>query len=180
MRFLIADALNGACFAAIIVLAAGHAQKVAVGPISGTIVRAQPSAEQSQSLVQPSTQDISQPAERKRNIAGTGADDRPSAAIETASIAARDNPPKSEIVSVSPQPSFTRPEPKASGGLGAAADGGIDAYVAPIVRQRAVTPPLKAGAAGKPKEKVKVKSAASAKTKNGAKQATATPASVRR
>ncbi len=180
MRFLIADALNGACFAAIIVFAAGHAQKITVGPIVGTAVRAQEDVKGSQSLVQSSAERGLQPAHRERNIADTEVSDRPPAAIETARITAGDSLPKPETASVSRLPSFTRPELKASEGLGAAADGGIDAYVAPIVRQRPVTPPLKSEA--KAKEKVKVRSAAPAKNKSQGKQAsrTVTPASVRR
>jgi hypothetical protein len=180
MRFLIADALNGACFAAIIVLAAGHAQKITVGPIAGTAVRAQEDVRGSQPLVQSSAERVLLPADRDRNVADTEGGDRPSAAIETARITTGDNLPKPQAVSVSRLPSFIRPEPKASEGLGAAADGGIDAYVPPIVRQRPITPTLKSEA--KPKEKVKLKSAAPAKSKSQGKQAsrTVTPAPVRR
>ena len=131
--------------------------------------------------MQSSAQRVAQPVERAQNIAGAEASDRPST-IETASITASGDPQKSEAVSLSHLPSFPAIDPSArkpSGGLGAAADGGIDAYVPPIVRQRPATPPLKASVDAKPKAKEKVKSA---KTKNDAKQAAraVTPASVRR
>lgn len=179
MRFLISDVLTGACFAALIVLAAGQAPKIS----AGSAVPAQDIIERPQSFAQSPAERVPQPAERERNVAGAEESDRPSAAIETASMTAGDNPQKSEVVSLSRLPSFPAIDPSArrpSGGLGVAADGGIDAYVPPIVRQRPVTPPLKTEAKSKGKEKVKA--ASSAKSKSDAKQASraVTPASVKR
>ncbi|MFM9845662.1 MAG: hypothetical protein ACKVP3_00695 [Hyphomicrobiaceae bacterium] len=176
IRLLVSDVLNGACFAALIVLAAGQSPKIS----AGSAVPARDVIERSQSLGQSSAERGSQPAERDRDIAGAEGTDRASAAIETQSMVAGDNPQKSDAVSLSRLPSFMRPELKAAGGLGPAANGGIDAHVPPIVRQRPVTPPLKTEA--KPKGKEKVKAAASAKSKSDAKQAsrTVTPASVKR
>jgi hypothetical protein len=179
MRFLASDMLTGACFAALIVLAAGQAPKMS----AGSAVPTQESIERSQSLVQSSAERVSQPAERERNVADAEESDRPSAAIETASMTVGDTPQKSEVVSLSRLPSFPAIDPSArkpSGGLGMAADGGIDAYVPPIVRQRPIMPPLKTDAKSKGKEKVKA--AASAKNKSGAKQAlgAVAPTSVKR
>jgi hypothetical protein len=183
MRFLVSDVLTGACFAAIIVLCADRSPKVGVRPVPGTAIATQESVQRPQPQFQASAERASadqsaiQPGDRVR----TDESERPTTAIETASITAED-PQKLETPSLSRLPSFARPEPKVSGGLGAAADGGIDAYVPPIVRQRPVTPPLAGSVDGKPKGKVKVKAAASAKTKNGAKQASraSKPASVER
>jgi hypothetical protein len=179
MRFPASDVLTGACFAALIVLVAGQSPNIS----AGSAVPTQESVERSQSLVQSSAERVPQLAERERNVASAEESDRPSAAIETASMTAGDNPQKSEVVSLSRLLSFPAIDPSArkpSGGLGAAADGGIDAYVAPIARQRPVTPPLKTEAKSKGKEKVRA--AASAKSKSGAKQAlgAVTPASVKR
>lgn len=184
MRFLVSDVLTGACFAAIIVLCADRAPKVGVRPISGTAIATQESVQRPQPQFQASAERASagQSAIQAGDRVRTDEGERPTTAIETASITAGDNPQKLETPSLSRLPSFSRPEPKVSGGLGVAADGGIDAYVPPIVRQRPVTPPLAASVDGKPKGKVKVKAAASAKTKNGAKQASraSKPASVER
>ena len=185
MRFLISDALSGACFAAAIVLAAGHTQKITTAPTSRIPALAQENVERSEAVVQSSAESASKPHEPERTITGTAESNRSSAVIETASITAGDKPQKSEATSFARLPSFPAIDASArkpSGGLGAAADGGIDAYVPPVVRQRPATPPLKASVEGKPKEKVKVKSAASGKAKTQGKQAsrTVTPASVRR
>lgn len=174
MRFLIADALNGACFAAIIVFAAGHAQKIATAPISGAVVPAQESTQRSGSVVQVAAERVPKTEDVERNVTGAEGSDRPSTTIETASITAGDKSQKPETASLSRLPSFPAIDPSArkpSGGLGAAADGGIDAYVPPIARQRPVTPPLKASVEGRRKEKVKVKSAASGKSRTQGKQA---------
>lgn len=185
MRFLISDALSGVCFAAIIVFAAGQAQKITALPISGAVVPVQESSERSEPVIQVVAERVPKPEGLGRDFTGAEESDRPSATIETASITAGDNSQKTEAALLSRLPSFPAIDPSArkpTGGLGAAADGGIDAYVPPIVRQRPVTPPLKASVEGKPKEKVKVKSAASAKSKTQGKQASraVTPASVRR
>jgi hypothetical protein len=180
MRFLISDALSGACLAAIIVFAAGHAPKITGGPASDATVPAHEGVERSQSLVQSSAELVPQPA--TRDIARAEEGEQSSATIETASITGGDGPHGTEALSLARLPSFPAIDPTArrpSGGLGAAADGGIDAYVPPIVRQRPHTPPLTVTSDAKPKAKEKVKSA---KTKNSSKQAsrTVTPASVRR
>lgn len=178
MRFLVSDALSGACFAAIIVFAAGHAPQISGGPASG--VPASESVERSQSLVQSSAVRVPQPAER--DIARAEEGEQSSATIETASITAGDGPQRAEALTLSRLPSFPALDPaarKPSGGLGAAADGGIDAYVPPIVRQRPHTPPLTVTSDAKPKAKEKVKPA---KAKGGSQQASraVTPASVKR
>src|SRR5262245_61131221 len=110
MRFLIADALNGACFAAVVVLVAGHVQ------VAGTAVGAHKGIERSQPQVQPSTRDISQQAERGRDLSASEGNDQPPAAIKSASIIADAHQPKSEAVSPVRLPSFARAEPKAMEG----------------------------------------------------------------
>lgn len=182
MRFLISDALSGACFAAAIVLAAGHTQKTGTAPTSRITAPAQQSVERSEAVVRSSAERVSKPDEREHTSSGTEESDRNSAVIETASITASDKLQKSEVASFARLPSFPAIDPSArkpSGGLGAAADGGIDVRVPPIVRQRPATPPLKVSVEGKPKEQVKVKSA-KAKTQGKQASRTVTPASVRR
>jgi hypothetical protein len=171
MRFLVSDALSGVCIAAIVVFAAGQPQETT--PISGAVVPAQDSTQRSGSVAQRKAERGPEPEDLERTFTGAAEGDRPST-IVTASITAGDTSQKAETASLSRLPSFPAIDPSArkpSGGLGAAADGGIDAYVPPIVRQRPVTPPLKASADGKPKQKVKVKSAASAKSRTQGKQA---------
>lgn len=174
IRLLVSDVLNGACFATLIVLAVGQAPKISAS-----------SAAPAQEIV-----DRAQQAGTPAPVDRTSSQERvvlrdPATAIEAASATPGDGSQKSEVVSLSGQTSATRPAVdvaarKPSGGLGAAADVGIDAYVPPIVRQRPVTPSLKREA--KPKGKGKVKAAASAKRKSDAKQASraVAPASVKR
>lgn len=181
MRFLISDALSGACFAAIIVFAAGHTQKTTTAPTSHIAASTRQGVERTEA-VQPSGERVSRPDDSQRITTGAEESDRSSVSIETASITAGDSPQKSEVASFARLPSFPAIDPSArkpSGGLGAAADGGIDVRVPPIVRQRPATPPLKVSVEGKPKEKVKVKSA-KAKTQGKQASRTVTPASVRR
>lgn len=177
MRFLTSEVLNGACFAALIVLAAGQASKIAVGSASNVAVPAQEIVDRAQQA------DVQAPVDRTSSQERVVLRDS-ATAIETANATPRDGSQKSEVVSlpgpgVTPQPAADTAR-KPSGGLGAAADGGIDAYVPPIVRQRPATPSLKREA--KPKGKGKVKAAASAKRKSDAKQASraVAPASVKR
>src|SRR5688572_5596891 len=77
MRFLIADALNGACFAAIIVFAAGHAQKIATAPISGAVVPAQEGTQRSGSVVQAAAERVPKTEDVERNVTGGEESDRP-------------------------------------------------------------------------------------------------------
>lgn len=168
MRRLISDILNGACFAALVVATAAHGPRI-VSPTTDAAVSSQASAGQTLPHAQTSTQSAAKDrsAERETILARTEETRAPVADTQAASGAEQ----KSDAAPLSRLPSFSRPEAKTSGGLGAAADGGIDAIVPPIVRQRPVTPPLTITEEPKRKEKIKVKAATGAKSKGNPKQA---------
>lgn len=179
MRFPVSEVVNGACCAALVVFAVGHAPPVSGG---STVTAAIPMQDAGAARSQSTNVSAERASGEERVLlesSRAGAGERPAAATETASTTIDDDAPKPDALFVS-QPAADAPSRKSSGGLGAAADGGIDAYVPPIVRQRPKIVSLASSAdAKRPKEKPKP---AAAKAKAGSKQAlgAVTPASVKR
>jgi hypothetical protein len=176
MRFLASDMLTGACFAALIVLAAGQAPKMEIGSASSATAPAR-------EIIDHSRLHGYAPDERTfdGSSSGPGRESVRAAATatETASTTPADGLQKPESLlgrASAIQPAIDMAARKLSGGLGAAADGGVDAHVPPIVRQRPKTPPL----AGEPKPKAKVKSADTKKSSSKQAQGAVTSASVKR
>ena len=179
MRFPVSEVVNGACCAALVVFAVGHAPPMSRGSAVTTAIPMQDAGV----ARSPSTNVSAERASSEERVllesSSAGVGERLAAATETASTTINDDAPKPDAVFAS-QPAADAPSRKSPGGLGAAADGGIDAYVRPIVRQRPKIVPLASSAEAK-RQKEKTKPAA-AKTKAGSKQAlgAVTPASVKR
>ena len=175
MRFPVSEVVNGACCAALVVFAVGHAPPMSRG---SAVTAAIPMQDAGVARSQSTNVSAERASSEERVLDSTRAevDERPS--TQTASITI-DEAPKPDALLAS-QPAADAPSRKSPGGLGAAADGGIDAYVRPIVRQRPKIIPLASRADAK-RQKEKPKPAA-AKAKAGSKQAlgAVTPASVKR
>jgi hypothetical protein len=173
MRFLASDMLTGVCFAALIVCAASQAPKMHIGSASSATAPAR-------DIIDPSRLHAYAPVERTFDGLSSGPEREGvrASATETASTTSADGLQKSEALSkqASIQPAIATAARKLSGGLGPAADGGIDAYVAPIVRQRPKAAPI----AAKPKPKAKVKSADTKKPTSKQALGAVTPPSVKR
>lgn len=176
MRFPVSEVVNGSCCAALVVFAVGHGPPMSRGSAVTAAIPMQDARVAHSQSTNVSAERAS--GEERVLLDSTRAevDERPSA--QTASITI-DEAPKPDALFAS-QPAADAPSRKSLGGLGAAADGGIDAYVPPIVRQRPKIVPLASSADAK-RQKEKPKPAA-AKAKAGSKQAlgAVTPASVKR
>jgi hypothetical protein len=177
MRFPASELLNGACGVALVVLTAGDPQRV----YAEMTRAAQPAQDTGMARVESQTAiptDLTPIGQRE--IARAEEGEQAAAAAETASTTGSQQ--ASETVSparaASTSQSLADSVRRSLGALGAAAEGGIDAYVPPIVRQRPKTPPLTVAVEAKPKAKVK----SASEKKAGSKQAlgAVTPASVKR
>ena len=185
MRFPVSEVVNGACCAALVVFAVGHAPPMSRG---SAVTAAIPMQDAGVARTQSTNVSAERASTEERVLLESpraGVHGRPAATTETASIVIDDSASKPDALSLSGdaaalQPAADVPSRKSPGGLGAAADGGIDAYVRPIVRQRPKIVPL-ASRADTKRQKEKTKPAA-AKAKAGSKQAlgAVTPASVKR
>lgn len=174
MRFPASELLNGACGVALVVLTAGDPQRM-----YAEITRASPAQDAGMTRAESQT---ASPTGLTPTGQRAEEGERAAAAAETGSTTAVGSQQKSETVSLASAASTSQSAAdsarKSTGGLGAAAEGGIDAHVRPIVRQHPKTPPLTVTVEAKPKAKVK----SASEKKAGSKQAlgAVTPASVKR